>query len=387
MRILLSVDVVRAPLTGIGRYVYELARHLGAEPGVEAVHLHDAAQGLMSFDALTQRANTAPASTTSPGRLRAARLAARIQRGLLGRLRAQLPARRLLHGPDLIAHGPAFALPPGKCRKVVTIADLSVLRYPQFQPTLRVKVVGADIQRALRHADRLLTFSEFTRNELIEVLHCPPERVTAVPLAADASFTPRTVDTVTGTLQRYGLAWRGYCLSVGTIEPRKQIDTLLDAFSGLPTDLQRQFPLLLIGDRGWLSRATHERIERLAAAGMARYLGYVPQDDLPLLYNGAAACLYPSSYEGFGLPAVEAMASGTPLITTTAASLPEVCGDGAMLVPSGDCAALGEALYALLTDPPRAAALAARGMAAARQFSWERTVTETARAYRQVLDA
>jgi len=233
-----------------------------------------------------------------------------------------------------------------------------------------------------------LTFSEFTRNELIEVLHCPPERVTAVPLAADASFTPRTVDSVTGTLPTL---WP--CLARLLPErrhrssPRKQIDTLLDAFSGLPADLQRQFPLLLIGDRGWLSRVTHERIERLAAAGMARYLGYVPQDDLPLLYNGAAACLYPSVYEGFGLPAVEAMASGTPLITTTAASLPEVCGDGAMLVPSGDCAALGEALYALLTDPPRAAALAARGMAAARQFSWERTVTETARAYRQVLDA
>lgn len=385
MKVLLSVDTVRAPLTGIGRYVYELARHLPGEPNVSRVYQHDTVAGLLSPAALNRRADRQDASVIRKQRHRALRLALRT----IERLTRQIPlptvGSRLPVGPDLIAHGPAFALPPGNSRKVVTIADLSVIRYPQFHPQLRVKVVGSDIERALREADHLLTFSEFTRTELIDQLHCPPERVTAVPLAADASFTPRPAEAVQDTLQRYGLAWRGYCLSVGTIEPRKQIDCLLDAFVSQKPELQRHFPLALIGDPGWLSQATHERIDRLAATGRAHYLGYVPQEDLPLLYNGAAVCLYTSIYEGFGLPAVEAMASGVPLITTTAASLPEVCGDGAVLVPPNDADALSEALTAVLTEPEFAFDRVARGLAAARRFSWERTVTETVQVYCRVL--
>lgn len=242
MKVLLSVDTVRAPLTGIGRYVYELARHLPGEPNVSRVYQHDTVAGLLSPAALNRRADRQDASVIRKQRHRALRLALRT----IERLTRQIPlptvGSRLPVGPDLIAHGPAFALPPGNSRKVVTIADLSVIRYPQFHPQLRVKVVGSDIERALREADHLLTFSEFTRTELIDQLHCPPERVTAVPLAADASFTPRPAEAVQDTLQRYGLAWRGYCLSVGTIEPRKQIDCLLDAFVSQKPELQRHFP-------------------------------------------------------------------------------------------------------------------------------------------------
>lgn len=385
MKVLLSVDTVRAPLTGIGRYVYELARRLPAEPNVSRVYRHDTVAGLLSPATLQQRANRLDASVIQKQRHRALRLALRVAERLKRRIPLPSVGSRLPVGPDLIAHGPAFALPPGYSRKVVTIADLSVIRYPQFHPKLRVKVVGGDIERALREADHLLTFSEFTRTELIDQLHCPPDRVTAVPLAADVHFTPRPAPAVQDTLQRYGLVWREYCLSVGTIEPRKQIDCLLDAFESQKPDLQRRFPLALIGDPGWLSGPTHERIDRLAAAGKARYLGYVPQQDLPLLYNGAAVCLYPSIYEGFGLPAVEAMASGVPLITTTAASLPEVCDDGAVLVPPSDSDALAKALTAVLTDPEFAIDRVARGLAAAGRFSWERTVTETAQVYRRVL--
>jgi alpha-1,3-rhamnosyl/mannosyltransferase len=190
---------------------------------------------------------------------------------------------------------------------------------------------------------------------------------------------------VADTLARYGLAWRGYCLSVGTIEPRKQIDTLLDAFVSIDPALQQRYPLVLIGDRGWLSAATHERIANLQTRGRARYLGYVPQADLPMLYSAAAACLYASVYEGFGLPAVEAMASGAPLIATAAASLPEVCGDGAVLVAPGDSDAIAQALVRLLTCPDLAADLAARGRVAADRFSWQRTATKTVGVYRQLL--
>lgn len=385
MNVLLSVDTVRAPLTGIGRYVYELARRLPLEPTVETVYLHDTVRGILSFDTLTQLAERAPASAAARQRRRVARIASRLSHSIHCRLPASLRRNQLPDVARLVAHGPAFALPPVETNRVVTIADLSVIRYPQFHPPLRVKVVTREIEKAVSEADHLLTFSEFTRQELLDELHCAPTHVTAVPLAADASFRPRPADAVTQTLQRYGLPWRGYCLSVGTIEPRKQVESLIDAFVRLKPDLQRQWPLVLIGDPGWLSSKTHQRIIDLQSTGRARYLGYVPQQDLPFLYNGAAACLYTSIYEGFGLPAVEAMSSGVPLIVTAAASLPEVCGDGAILVEPGNSEEIAVALTHVLTDQDRAVDLATRGQAAASRFSWERTATETARVYRQIL--
>lgn len=385
MKILLSVDTVRAPLTGIGRYVYELARHLPLEPDVEAVYLYDTVRGLLCYDTLTQLAERAPASAAERYGRRIARIASRLGNRISSRLSVPLWRRQLPDTIDLVAHGPAFMLPPGEVNRVVTIADLSVIKYPQFHPTLRVKVVSREIEEAICKADHLLTFSAFTRRELVDILHYPPERVTAVPLAADSNFKPRGADAVAETLKRYGLSWRGYCLSVGTIEPRKQVDVLIDAFTLLKPDLQRKWPLALIGDPGWLSDKTHQRIKDLEASGRAHYLGYVPQGDLPFLYNGAAACLYTSIYEGFGLPAVEAMASGIPLIATAAASLPEVCGDGAILVEPGNSDALARALTQVLTDHDHACELAHRGHTVASRFSWERTAKETTRVYRQIL--
>ena len=387
MNVLLSVDTVRAPLTGPGRYAYELARHLPAQAGIEAMYYHDALEGLLSAQALERRAEGAVPSPLRRHSARAWRLAHRLAAGLGRRFSLSLPKRRRRRWPNsqrLLAHGPAFTLPLFGRRRVVTIADLSVLKFPQFHPTLRIKVVGHDIERALAEADHLLTFSAFTRQELIEELGCAPERVTAGPLAAAADLRPRPPAEVAPVLARYGLGCRGYCLSVGTIEPRKRIEVLLDAFETLPAPLQTRYPLVLIGDAGWLSRPTHTRIAALERAGRARYLGYVPQDTLPLLYNGAAACLYTSIYEGFGLPAVEAMASGAALIATRAASLPEVCADGAVLVAVDDAEAIGAALQGLLEDEDTARALAAAGVAAAGRFGWPRTAAETVAVYRRV---
>lgn len=387
MRVLLSVDTVRMPLTGIGRYVYELAARLTRDENIDAIYFHDWIEGLMTEEALLRRIEGEPASSIARNRTRASRVLRRLTSHVGRRLdlSGDQKGTRLPSNEQLVAHGPAFAMPPGDTPKVVTIADLSVIKYPHFHPPLRVEVISHDIRAATRKADHLLTFSEFTRRELIDELKCAPERVTAVPLAADASFTPRDAASTNNTLARYGLGWRRYCLSVGTIEPRKQIDTLLDAFIRIDPALQAQYPLVLIGDKGWLTAGTHARIAHLQAQGRAYYLGYVPQADLPMLYSAAAVCLFTSVYEGFGLPAVEAMASGVPLIAAAAASLPEVCGNGAAFVPPGDSDAIAQALVQLLSSPAFAADLASRGCTAASRFTWQRTTTQTVNVYRQLL--
>lgn len=388
MKALLLVDMVRAPMTGIGRYVYELAGHLPHVAAVEQVYYYDWVDGFMSPLALRTRAMANQPLSVARRLTRARCYAHRMAAGVARRIGLPEPAFRRARGPsreNLVCHGPAFALPPGTGPRVVTIADLSVLTHPEFHPGLRVKMLLRDINASIRQADRLITFSQFTRNELIDQMGVDPARVHAVPLAADSAFMPRCADAVAPVLARYGLTWGGYCLSVGTIEPRKRVDWMLDAFERLEPALKNRYPLALIGDRGWLSDATHRRINALAHQGQVRYLGYLPQEDLPLVYSGAAACLYTSLYEGFGLPAVEAMASGVPLVTMHATSLPEVCGDGAILVMPGDIDAFSEAITRVLTDHTCAMKLAQRGRAVAMQYGWERTTRETVSIYQQAL--
>lgn len=385
MKVLLMVDTVRPPLTGVGRYAYELAQHLADDPGVDDLLLYDWTSGLMSIDSLDERiAGRPPAALASN-----VRRAARAYRQILSRRRIfqRLPilGGRLagaLRGDGFVAHDPAFALPPGNAKKVVTIPDLSVVKYPNLHPPLRVSKTVRDMQDSVRNAHHLITFSEFTRQELVDDMGYPADKITAVPLAAAAAFRPRLAEEVLPVLGRYGLTWRGYCLSVGTIEPRKRIDLLIDAFSRLPAELKQRFPLLLIGDRGWLSEELHTKIASLQARGEVRYLGYVPQDDLPQIYSAAAVCLYTSMYEGFGLPAVEAMASGTPLIASNASSLPEVCKDGALLIESGDIAGIAQALNTVLVDRDLARTLAERGSRVASHYSWQLTARKTVDVYR-----
>lgn len=386
MNVLLLVDSVRPPMTGIGRYVYELGRRLPQIKGVEQTFYYDLADGVVEPHELDARA-VAPAPRS---RLRAnvTRTAGRIAGDLFRKYGVTPPGRPQLRVPtaaNLVSHGPAFVLPPGDGPRVVTVADLSVLEFQPMHPKARIARIIRELKRTLRYADRLLTFSEFTRQELITRCNCDPARVDAVPLGADASFKPRKAPELVEPLARYGLAPGGYCLSVGTIEPRKQIDVTLDAFEKLDPALCRQFPLVLIGDRGWLSEQTHKRIAAMIERGHARYLGFVPQADLPFLYSGAKVCLYTSIYEGFGLPALEAMASGVPLIVTRAASLPEVCEDGADIVPSFGGELLVEGIEQVLTDESHATIRARLALARSNQFSWERTARETVAVYRKAL--
>ena len=186
-------------------------------------------------------------------------------------------------------------------------------------------------------------------------------------------------------LARYHLANSSYLLVVATLEPRKNLLRLADAYSRLPSVLQRRHPLIIIGARGWLTDELEKRLAPMERKDQVRRLGYIPQEDLPLLYAGAWAFAFPSIYEGFGLPLLEAMRSGIPTLTANRSSLPEIAGDAALLVDPEDVNAITAGLERLLTDAQWRAQAIKKGLQQAGSFSWERCIEETVAVYRVVL--
>jgi alpha-1,3-rhamnosyl/mannosyltransferase len=239
--------------------------------------------------------------------------------------------------------------------------------------------------RALARCAHVITDAESVRREIIDTYAVAPERVTAVPLAARAIFRPATEAACAGAIGRHDLAWRHYFLCVGTLEPRKNLQLAVKAYAGLPPALRNRFPLAIVGMKGWLTSNLEKVLAPLAASGHVRMIGYVDDDELALLVAAARTLIYPSLYEGFGLPPLEAMASGTPVVTSNVSSLPEVVGDAGIQVGPDDIQALREAMGKLAEDDSAWEALRSAGLARASQFSWTRCALETLAIYRQVL--
>jgi alpha-1,3-rhamnosyl/mannosyltransferase len=186
-------------------------------------------------------------------------------------------------------------------------------------------------------------------------------------------------------LERHDLNYQGYSLFVGTIEPRKNIIRLLDAYELLPKAIRQKWPLILTGYRGWKSDDIHARIKDAERQGWAKYLGFLPADELPLLYSGARLFVFPSLYEGFGLPVLEAMQSGVPVVCSDRASLPEVVGEAALLKDPDDHEGLAETFLRVLNDEEQRKRLALTAIKQTKHFNWERCVTATLAAYRQLV--
>ena len=302
----------------------------------------------------------------------------RLERWALGAEVARLRLD-LLHSPDFIP--PAF----GARRLVVTVHDLNFLYYPRFLTPESRRYYNQQIDWAVRRADHILADSEATRTDLIHLLGVPPEKVTTVHLAADPAFRPLPGEQVEATLARYGLA-RGYLLFVGTLEPRKNLPGLLTAYRILLDRGEVEAELVIVGGRGWLYEEVFRQVERLGLEARVRFLHGVPDGDLPALYNGAVLLTTPSFYEGFGLPALEAMACGTPVVVSNRGSLPEVVGEAGVLVDPDEPEGIAEGLATVLGDPTLRARLREAGLARAARFSWGRTARKTLKVYQEVAD-
>jgi glycosyltransferase involved in cell wall biosynthesis len=296
----------------------------------------------------------------------------------------RLPIHLSRRPVDLL-HGPFYTL-PALCPApaVVTIHDITFELHPEwYTRKARLAFTGFAAASA-RKARHVLTVSEHSRKDIITTYGLPPDRVTAVPLAPDPQFAPvEDRGVIAEVRRRYDLG-EEYLLHVGSITPRRNIDRLLEAFAGV----RRRAPhltLVLAGRVEPPSPPVEVAIRRKGLTDVVRVTGYVRPEDLPALYAGAAAVVYPSLYEGFGLPVLEAMACGVPVLTSNNSCLPEVAGDAALLVDPLDTGAIAEGIWSILSDMALRNRLTRAGLARAAEFTWERTARETLAVYRRSL--
>lgn len=286
---------------------------------------------------------------------------------------------------NFLFHGTNFFLPRHARRGIVTVHDLSVLRYPECHPEDRIRAFEREFTGSLRRAAHVVTPSETIRREVIDCFNLADSSVTAVPLAAGEGYRPRHEEDVRAALDRFGLVYGSYGLSVATIEPRKKLAQSLSAWEQLPSKLRRRFPLVIVGGEGWVNGPIRAKIAKGVSEEWVRDLGYVSESELPLVYSGARLLLYPSKYEGFGLPAVEAMASGVPCLVANGSCLVEVTQGAALLVEPDDVDQYARDIELALTDDSWRERASRNGIVVARGYSWERCVSETVDIYENVM--
>lgn len=296
-----------------------------------------------------------------------------------------LPALVRRHRLDVL-HSPHYTMPlRHSARSVVTFHDLTFLLYPELHQLAKRIFFPAMMRWSARHAKQIIAVSESTRRDLVRMLGVSLHRVTTVLSAADTYYRPAPAVEVAKVCARYGLKPGEYLLYVGVLEPRKCIDRLVEAF-GRITPTAGGLTLVIAGKRGWMYDRIFAQVTALGLQDRVRFPGYVPRADLPALYSGARAFVYPSRYEGFGLPVLEAMSCGTPVVTTNVSSMPEVAGDGALLVDPDDVPSLAAALARVIHDARLREELSRRGLARAAGFSWERCARETLRVYESAVN-
>jgi glycosyltransferase involved in cell wall biosynthesis len=296
----------------------------------------------------------------------------------------EVPRRaRAVHADVL--HIPGFDAPCWKpCPVVLTVHDLIGMLFPQNLPPISRFYWSRWLPFSVRFADHIIADSEHTYRDILRLLKIDAARITVIPLAAGPQYQPiEQADTLQVIRRKYHLPDR-LILFVSTLEPRKGIDTLLDAYAVLVQTVP-DVPLVITGKRGWYTEQSFAQVKQLGLETRVIFTDYIPDEDLPAIYNCASVLAFPSRYEGFGLTVLEAMACGTPVVCSSSSSLPEVAGDAALQVPPDDALSLAQALQRVLTDAALRQQMKAQGLQQATRFSWARTAQETLAVYERVI--
>ena len=377
MKVIFGTDPIKYPLTGIGRYTYELAKQLERSSDISELLF-------LSGRTISEKLPDFSFSKEENSKIKAFARKSKFARELYRYASPWLKSRALNSYIDFIYHSPNFYLPPRIINAIATYHDLSIFTWPQCHPKDRVGYMRKELLLTLKRAQVLITDSEFTRKELAEYFDYPIEKIVSAPLASSGDFYPREYASLQSLMGRLNLIAGQYTLFTGTIEPRKNIATLLDAYERIPLKMRTQYPLVICGFSGWNSDVLHRRFELAAQQGWLLYLGYLSSEELPLLFSGAKTFLFPSLYEGFGLPVLEAMASGVPVVCSNAASLPEVLGESGLMCDALDVEGLTTAIIKSLEDENWRSRSIELGLSRAKTFSWAKCAQETIKAYKQV---
>ena len=322
-RVVLGADPLFQPFTGIGNYTRNLASNLLALQLVQELTLY-ANGAVLRGDTFTSLIDTpAVLSSGEDGTRSGAKWVGGLVRArtyfaskewavkAYQSLMPMIDRARLYPYQGGVFHSPNYLLPPFSGPTVATFHDLSIQRYPEFHPAARVQLLDKRMGEAAKSASHIVTDSIVVREEIIEYFGIDAARVTAIPLAAGEQFKPRTEEACRAVLQQLGLAYKRIFLFTSTIEPRKNLLRICAAYTALREAGKTDWPIIFVGGAGWQSEAEHQAIQALVNRGWAQYLGFVNANTLPVLYSAAGALVFPSVYEGFGLPALEAQQSGT----------------------------------------------------------------------------
>ena len=374
MRIGIDYTAAVHQRAGIGRYTRELVAALSARDRINQYVLLVSGRG-DAGDGLPQLG--------SNFRRRLLPLSHRWTTLLWQRLRLPLPVE-LVTGRLNLFHSPDFVLPPVRWGgRLLTVHDLSFIRYPDLAAPGLAWYLEDAVRRSVARADLIFADSKATRDDLLELWQVREKRMVVVYPGVGRSFAPVTVRARLEEIRRrYGLPPR-FFLSVGTLEPRKNYPALLAAYARARSS-GMEHGLVVGGAEGWGYEAIYRAVDRLGLKGAVRFLGFVPEADLPALYSLADAFLYPSLYEGFGLPPLEAMACGTPVLASDAPSLPEILGRAAQLLDPFDEEGWAAALRRVVEDQGLREEMVRRGRGRAAEFRWEDTAGQVLEAYRGV---
>ena len=376
MKIALNATALLSPLTGIGQYTYNLAKGLRALPDLELDFFYGSGwskevrdQPVPRIAAIKSLVKRFMPNAYSVNRFLQQN---RFNRGI------RLNRAEIYHEPNFLAfkfNGPT----------VITAHDLSWIRFPETHPVERVRAMNTYFEPGLRRAAFIITDSEFGKRELMDVFGVKAERIKPILLGVEPLFYPRTAEDTLPVLTRHGLVHGQYLLAVGTLEPRKNLQVALRAYMQLPPQVRKHFPLVLAGMNGWRTSALEQQIAPLVNAGEIRQIGYLPREELAMVTAGALTLIYPSIYEGFGLPPLEAMACGVPVIASEVSSLPEVVGDTGLLINPHDDEAWAQTIQELIIDPDLRQQLSQKALARSAQFTWDKCVRQTVDVYRQAM--
>lgn len=378
MKVILNVDAITQPLTGIGNYAYQLASGLPKHPDINACKLYSSHRWIKDADhALNANQTLVNVRNNIPFKAAALSLYTWQKNRWFKSKGAHYTDNHILHSPN-------FLLMPFAGRNVVTIHDLSFYRYPETHPKERVKLLEKHLPKSLAQADAIIAVSEYIKKEIEQTLTIPAEKIHVVAQGVGPEYQPFTANQNLPSLRKHGLDKINYLLSVATLEPRKNLNALIDAYLLLPKKTRQEYKLVIVGAKGWLSETLQQRIKQLVNQKELLSLGYVKTKDLPHLYAGASGFVLPSLYEGFGLPILEAMAAGVPVLTSNQSSLPEVANGAAILSNAHDVEDISSGLIKLIEDKKWRETAVKKGLENAKKHTWQRCVNKTVDVYKKL---
>jgi len=397
MRVVLGAGPLFRPATGIGNYTRNLASNLlhlqlvdeltlyanGAVlPGERLASLIDSSvESTPGRRSRPTSANTEGGVSKLSGYLASQRWALKAYQSLMPLVdRARLHSYR-----DAVFHSPNYLLPAFAGPTVVTIHDLSIQLYPQYHPAERVRFLDARIKDAAAKATHIITDSTCVRTEILEQFGIDEAHVTAIPLAAGEPFKPRSEEDCRRVLEALKIGYKQFFFFASTIEPRKNLLRICAAYRALRAAGKTDWPIIFVGGAGWESEAEHQEIQSLVQRGWAQYLGFVDAATLPILYSAAGALVFPSIYEGFGLPALEAQQSGSRVITSRGSAMAEFASEHDLLVDPLEVDSLIEGMASAveLESAGGGQTLQSGGSG----LSWQNTARLTADVYQKALGA